>query len=348
MLSEKRMTMRRTGPFLLVGLLVFVVYLYFFIGIPEMLTIIKGVDLFYYLLAVAVLLLNMLVSSLIWQYFLRPLSVNIPLRKTFLLSWVGAFVDLLVPAESISGDASKVYLMSKESGENTGKVVASVVSHRILSMIVTLSTLIISSLSLLILQYELHVLVLILILLVAIGTAISLIFMVLLCIREQLTQRLIDLLLRFFVFISRGRLDLASLRSKAKTVLDAFHQSIEVLGRNPRSLVRPVFFSIISWFLGVLLSFLVYVSLGHPVSFVLLTIVYSISCTIQNIPMGVPGEVGLVEVVMTNLYGLLGVPYDISAAATVLMRVLTVWFKLLIGFVVIQRFGIKTLMGGSR
>ena len=348
MLSEKRVTARRTIPFLLIGLLIFVAYLYFFIGIPEMLTVMQRVNLFYYLLAVAVLLLNMLVSSLIWQYFLRPLSVNAPLKKTFLITWIGAFVDLLVPAESISGDASKVYLMSKESGANTGKVVASVVSHRILSMITTLSTLIISSLSLLILQYELNTLVSIVIFLVAIGTVTSLILIVLLCIREQLTRKLIDLLLRFFVFISRGRLDIANLRIKAKKALDAFHQSIEVLRRNPKSLVRPAIFSIISWFLGVLLSFIVYISLGRPVSFVLLSIVYSITCSLQNIPMGVPGEVGFVEVVMTNLYGLLGVPYDLSAAATVLIRFLTVWFKLLIGFVVVQRIGIKTLMGGAR
>ncbi len=341
------MTTRRTIPFLLIGLLIFVAYLYFFIGIPEMLTVMQRVNLFYYLLAVAILILNMLVSSLIWQYFLRPLSVNAPLKKTFLITWIGAFVDLLVPAESISGDASKVYLMSKESGENTGKVVASVVSHRILSMIVTLSTLIISSLSLLILQYELNSLVSILIVLVAIGTVASLILIVLLCIREQLTRKLIDLLLRFSVFISRGRLDIANLRFKAKKALDAFHQSIEILRRNPRNLVQPAIFSIISWLLGVLLSFIVYISLGHPVSFVPITIVYSITCTIQNIPMGVPGEVGFVEVVMTNLYGLLGVPYDISAAATVLIRFLTVWFKLLIGFVLVQRIGIKTLLGGA-
>ncbi len=347
MFSEKRMTARRTVPLLLIGLLIFVAYLYFFIGIPEMLAVMQRVNLFYYLLAVVVLLLNMLVSSLIWQYFLRPLLVNVPLKKTFLITWIGVFVDLLVPAESISGDASKVYLMSKESGENTGKVVASVVSHRILSMIITLSTLIISSLSLLILQYELNTLVSIVIFLVIIGTVISLILIVLLCIREQLTRKLIDLLLRFAVFISRGRLDIANLRFKAKKALDAFHQSIEVLRRNPKSLIRPTIFSMISWFLGVLLSFVVYISLGHPVSFVPLIIVYSITCSLQNIPIGVPGEVGFVEVVMTNLYGLLGVPYDISAAATVLIRFLTVWFKLLIGLIIVQRIGIKTLIGGA-
>jgi len=332
----------------MIGLLIFVGYLYFFVDIPEMLTIIQRIDLFYYSLAVIVLLLNMLAYSLTWQYFLRSLSVNVPFRKTFLFTWIGVFVDLLIPAESISGDVSKAYLMTKESGENAGKVVASVMGHRILSMTITLSTLIISSLSLFILQYELPAFASNLILLVALGTAISLIFIVFLSIKEQLTQKLIDLLLRFSAFILRGHLKLTSLRSKAKKALSAFHQSIEVLGRNPRNLIRPMFFSIASWFLSVLLSFLVFVSLGHPVSFVLLTIVSSISVSIQNIPIGVPGEVGLVEIVMTSLYGLLGVPVGISAAATVLIRVLTVWFRLLLGLVAVQWIGVKALTSQTK
>ncbi|MGQ9459865.1 MAG: lysylphosphatidylglycerol synthase transmembrane domain-containing protein [Candidatus Bathyarchaeaceae archaeon] len=351
MIPEKRVLMKKSLSLLLVGLLIFVGFLYFFVDIPEMLTKIQGVNLFYYSLAVVVLLLDMLAYSLTWHYFLRPLSVKVPFRKTFLFTWIGVFVDLLIPAESISGDATKAYLMSKDSGENAGKVVASVVGHRILSMVITLSTLIISSISLLILRCKLPVVVSNLILLVAVGTAISLVFIFLLCIKEQLTQKLIDLLLRFFVFISRGRLKLTSLRAKATKSLCVFHESIELLGRNPRSLVRPVFFSVAGWFLSILLSYLVFVSLGHSVSFIFfisIMIVFSISVTIQNFPIGVPGEVGLIEIVMTSLYGLLGVPLGISAAATVLIRVLTVWFKFFIGFMIAQWIGIKVLIGGSR
>jgi uncharacterized protein (TIRG00374 family) len=348
MLPEKRMTVRRTLPFLLIGLLIFIAYLYFFVGIPEMLSSIQRIDLFYYLLAVVALLLGMLAYSLTWQNFLQSLSVKISLRKTFLFSWIGIFVDLLIPAESISGDATRVYLMTRESGENTGKIVASVMGHRILSMVITLSTLIIGSVSLFVLRYELPTFVSNLILFVTMGTTISLVFIFLLCIREQLTQKLVDLMLRFFVFILRGRLKLTTLRSKARKGLAVFHQSIDALGGNPRNFVRPAFYSIVSWFFSVLLSFLVFVSLDNPLSFLLVAIVYSVSCAIQNIPLGVPGEVGLVEIVMTTLYGLLGVPVAISAAATVLIRILTVWLRLLLGFVAVQWIGIKTLIGSSR
>jgi len=348
MIPEKRVLMKRSLPFLLIGLLIFIAYLYFFVDINEMIAIVKGINLFYYSLAVGVLLLNTVFFSLAWQYLLRPLSVNVPFRKTFLFDLIGSFVDILVPAESISGDVSKVYLMSKGSGENAGKVVASIVSHRILSMIITLSSLIIGSTSLFIMQYKLPSFVLNLILLVVIGIMMSLVFMFLICSKEQLTQKIIDSLLRFFNFVLRGRLKLTSLRSKARKALRVFHQSMEFLGGNPRSLVWPVIFSVVAWILSILLSFLVFVSLDHPVSFSVVIIVYSIGCTIQTIPLGIPAEVGPVEIVMISLYALLGVPAGISAAATVLVRIITVWFKLFLGFVAFQWVGIKTLTGGSR
>ena len=79
MVPEKQLSLKRTVPFLLVGILIFVAYLYFFVGIPEIVTIIQSVNLVYYFLAVAVLFLNMLTNSLTWQYFLRLLSNKVPL-----------------------------------------------------------------------------------------------------------------------------------------------------------------------------------------------------------------------------------------------------------------------------
>lgn len=337
-LPEKSKTLRRTVPLLLVGLVIFVAYLYFFVDIPEMIVIIQQINIFYYSLAIAVLLLNMLAYSLTWHYILRPLSIKVSFMKTMMITWVGAFVEFFVPSESIGEDVSKSYLMAKESGENTGKVVASVLGQRIISMVVTLIVLIVCSLSLLSSQHAIPSSVSILMALVSVGTAIPLIFIFLLCVKEQLSHRLIDLLLRFCVFISRGRLNLENLRSKAKNALESFHQSIGFLGKNPRSLIQPLFFALASYFLSVLVSYFVFASLGYTVSFVLLTIVYSLSRSLQSIPTMLPGEVGFIEPVMTSLYiALLGPQAAaISAAATVLTRVLWVWLRLPLGFIALQ------------
>ncbi|HDQ05317.1 MAG TPA: flippase-like domain-containing protein [Candidatus Bathyarchaeota archaeon] len=343
MVTESGLKLRKTVPFLLLGVLVFVAYLHFFVGIPEILAIIRHVDLFCYGLAVAVLFLNMAVNSLTWQYLLSPLSVKVSFRKNFLFTWIGFFVDLLVPAESISGDATKAYLMTKESNENGGKVLASVVSHRILLMVTALVSLIVSFVWLYVLNIEVPVLVSGLVLLIIVGTAVSLFFIFLFSLKERLAQKLIDAVLRFVSFVTRGRLDIDRLRATAVKALSAFHGSIDVLLRKPRSLVLPIVFSVIGWFFSVLLSYLVFVSLGQHVDFAVIVVVHSVSMSIQSIPLGIPGEVGVVDTAMTWLFTLLTVESVVAAAATVLIRLLWVWLRIAIGFVAVQWIDLKDL-----
>jgi uncharacterized protein (TIRG00374 family) len=343
MVPEKKLSLKRTVPFLLVGIMIFVAYLYFFVGIPEILTIIQSVNLIYYFLAVAVLFLNMLTNSLTWQYLLRPLSIKVPFRKTFLYTWTGVFVDLLVPAESISGDATKAYMMTKRSGENAGKVVASVVGHRILSMIIPLGSLMFSFVLLYVREITVPVVVLGLTLFIIVGTVISLFFIFLFSLKKKLAQRFIGSLLRFLGFVTGGRLNINSIRANAIKALSAFHDSIDTFRKNPKSLVPPILFSLIGWFLSILLSYLVFVSLSQQVDFLIIMVVQSISVTIQSIPLGIPAEVGVVDTAMTWLYGLLAVEFTVGAAATVLIQILRVWLRIAIGFIAVQFIGIKTL-----
>ena len=148
--------------------------------------------------------------------------------------------------------------------------------------------------------------------------------------------------------ISRGRWELTSLRSKAQKMLKAFHRGINILARNPRGLTWPMVFSMIAWLFRLLVAFLVFASVGFKISLSTIIIAYSISNSLQGVPIGIPGEVGFMEIVMTNLYMLLGVPVDISVAATVLTRIITLWFRLVVGYAVVQWIGIKALMGSTR
>jgi uncharacterized protein (TIRG00374 family) len=343
MVSEKQLSLKRMIPFLLVGISIFVAYLYFFVGIPEMIAIIQQVDLFYYVIAVAVLFANMVTYSLTWQFFLRTLSIKVPFKKTFLFTLVSVFVDLLVPAESISGDATKAYLMTKDSGEKGGKVLASVVGHRILHMIIPLGSLIFSFVLLYIRGIEVDFQVVVLITLIIVGIAISMFFIFLFSINEKLTQRLIDFLLRFLGFVTRGRLNIDHMRASTIRGLSAFHDSIDTLRTNPKNFVLPALSAISGWFLSIILSYLVFVSLGQQVDFDIIIVVQSVSVNIQSIPVGIPGEVGIVDTTMTWLYTLLAVGPAVGAAATVLIQILRVWLRIIIGFVAVQWIDLKDL-----
>ena len=171
-----------------------------------------------------------------------------------------------------------------------------------------------------------------------IGTTLSIILLIYLCFKVQTTQKVINKILDFVEFISRGRWKSLTLKSKAEKMLTRFHESINNLVRHPKGLILPLIFSLLAWISEVLVSYFVFISLGLNVSFTIIIIVYTLGVTIQHIPVGIPAEVGLTEIFMTSLYVLLGIDLAISATATVLIRLFTVWFRFFVGYASLIRW----------
>ena len=340
---EKSSLIRRGIPLLLIGLFIFLLYLYFFVGITDILVVIQRVNIPYYLLAFASVLASTTFYSLTWQGLLNMLLINAPFRKTFLFTWIGIFVDLLIPAEAISGEISRAYLMSKSLNRNAGGVIASVMGHRVLSMGITLIGLIIG-LILFITKYGASGLILSFVIFIGISTTLSLVLICYLFLSRRTAEKMVNWLINVLTFISGGRWQLNGFKSKAQRLLEEFYQGIEVLSRRPEGLIWPVFLSVTAWFFDLFTVFLVFISLGFKIPWSTILIVYSISTAVQTIPLGIPAELGVAEIVMTSLYTILGIPSMISAAATVLVRVLIVWLRLAIGYVAVQWVGIKILM----
>jgi uncharacterized protein (TIRG00374 family) len=341
---EKRPALKKGIPLLLIGLFAFLLYIHFFVGFTDVLGIFLLANPLYYSLAFIAFLLSITFYSLTWWFLLRILSVKTPFKKPFMFIWVGTFVDILIPAEAISGEVSRAYLMYKDSNENAGKIVASIVGHRILSMATTLGGLIGAS-AVFLLKYKPPEIVTTIIVAVALGTALTLFLLLYLILKEKATTRLVDWLVNLLKSIFKGRLKSTWLTSTARRMLKEFHEGIEILGAHPKKLVLPIGFTIAAWLFDTLIAFFVFSSLYTSVPFSALIIVYSISMAVQTIPFGVPGEVGLVEIAMTSLYRLLlpGVPPSTVAAATLLIRALTLWVRLVISGVVVQWVGVKML-----
>lgn len=351
MIPEKGKLLKRFVPFLLAGLFAFVIYIYFFVpgGPLEIVSTLQRTNLFLFLLAAAATMLDVVFFALTWHYFLIPLSVKVPFKKTFMYVWASIFIDLIVPAESVSGEISRAYLMSKETGGETGKIVASLVSHRILAMLVTMGSLITGVFAFFLIGYRLSSpLILNLTLFITVVTIVVAIFLLLLCTRPKWTENMINAAIRCFNFVSRNRWKdkLDGLKLKMGEALKAFHEAIDVLRRKPRNLIEPIIFSIASWTLSMLVSYIVFFSLNYHISFSIVAIVASITVSIKAVPFGIPTEAGVSEIVMTSLYVTLDPAMGIAlaATATVLIRILTGWLRLLIGFAAFQWVGIKTLV----
>ena len=348
-MNERRKVLLRTVPFLVIGISFFVLYLVFFVDIPKMIEIIQHANMIFYSLAAVALLLETFLFSLTWQYLLLPLSVKVPLKKTFAYVWIGAFADLLVPAESVSGEVAKAYLMSKEPNVNPGKVVASLVSQRMLGTITTTATLFIGFFALATLNYSIPNLMLQILLSVTIVSALAFLFILVLCVKEKWTERLISAVMRFVERLSRGRIKLKDFQTKIIEALRVFYESLRTFGSNPIKLVLPILFHVSSWLFSIAIAFLVFVSIGYlepniSILWLKVIVVYALLVAIKSIPIGVPAEVGLPDIIMTTLFILFGIPPNISAAATILTRIITVWLRFFIGFASVQWLGVKAIM----
>jgi len=330
-----------------VGLLAFFLYLYIFnVDIPKIIATAQGIDFSMYSLAIVAVVLQTLFFALSWRSLLSFLSVKLSVAKSFLYVWFGIFMDVLIPAESISGEISRIYLVTREQNGASGKVVASLVVQRLMGMGVNVVSLFIGIFALF-LRGHVNGLVLNLTLFIIVVTTVFLVLLILLCVKEKWTLKIIDAVIRFVEYVGRGRWRLTKVRQEVIKAARMFYSSMKEFGRAPKALFKSLFWNILSWLLSLGVSYFVFLSLeeatGFSVHWSVIIITCSIVTAVKAIPLGVPFEAGLPEITMSTFYILLGVPPDVSATATILTRLLTMWLRFFIGFGVQQWLGIEAM-----
>ncbi|MEM2676580.1 MAG: lysylphosphatidylglycerol synthase transmembrane domain-containing protein [Candidatus Bathyarchaeia archaeon] len=331
----------------LIGIAAFLVYLYLFqVDIPEMVATIQAADTFIYVMAATLIFVDTFFYAMAWHVLLTHLSVKLSVLKAYLYVWYGTFMDLIIPAESISGEISRAYLIAREQGNSvSGKVIASMVAHRLINMVVGLTTLIVG-IGLLLTESSLNSLVFNLSIFLICATLFFLVLLVLLCLKKNWTLGIIDRLLKIFERLIRGKWELTKTRKGIIEAAETFHESMREFGRAPKAVALSMFWSCLSWLSYLAISYMVFMALHFPADSRLWSIVLvtqAIVNAVKSIPVGVPFEVGLPEITMTTLYVVLGVPPDVSAASTILNRLLTVWLRFFVGFTVQQWIEIKAV-----
>ncbi len=343
LVSMKLQISWKTVLFPVLGLLAFFLYLYIFrVDIPTIVATARRIDLFTYSLAVAALVSETFVFSLSWRFLLNFLSVKLSVMKCFLYVWFGIFVDTLIPAESVSGEISRVYLVAREQNGSSGKVVASLVVHRLIGMGINIGGLLVGVVFMAVAQQP-STEVFNLTLFLAIVTTAFLVLLLLLSLKERWTVRILNSVISVVERLWKGRWKFSRIRAEVSEALKMFHSSIREYGRAPKTVVTSLSLCVLSWFLNLSVTYLVFSSMKYTVPWGIIIVTHSIVIAVKSIPLGVPFEAGLPEITMSTLYIFFGVPPGLSATATILNRILTVWLRFFIGFMVQQWLGIKSL-----
>lgn len=335
MVSMKPKITWKTVIFPVIGILAFLIYLYLFnVDIPTIIETVQRIDLSIYILSILFVFVETFFYTLSWQSLLNFLSVKLSIVKVYLYVWYGIFMDISVPAASISGEVSKLYLVTREQSGTSGKVVATLVTQRLISMGTIISSLIIG-IGILSAERPTSGLPFKLTLFFAIATTLFLVLFVLLCFKETWTLKIIDAVIRFVNYVSGGRWNLTKIKEDAIKAARMFHDSMKEFGRAPKTLFTSTLFIVLSWLSSLSIAYLVFLALNFHVQWGVILVTCSIVIVL-------PAR-GLPEIAMTTIYTLLGVPPQISATATILTRILTFWLRFFVGFAAQQWLEIKTI-----
>jgi uncharacterized protein (TIRG00374 family) len=343
--SAKPKLTRKTVLLPLIGLAAFFLYILLFnVNIPEIIATAQTADPVIYSAAVAVSLMEVLFYAVSWRAILDSLYVKISIIRSYLFVWYGIFMDIVIPAESISGELCRVYLVNREQCGTGGKVVASVVTQRLLGMGMNIAFLI-AGISMLLTETQVNPLIFNLILFFTVSIAAILILLLMLSAKENWSLKAINALIKLGEFITRGKWkQLAQFKEEAIKDAKIFHDSMKDFVHKPKTLIVPSVLLAINWVCSMSVPFLVFLSLGYQVPWSIILITSAIVVAVKSIPIGVPFEVGLPEITMTTLYTSMGVPAEISATSTILSRILTLWLRFGIGFAAQQWIELKAVL----
>ena len=291
----------------------------------------KSADPVIYSVAIVFGMLDVLFFTFSWRVLTNHLSIRIPVFRAYLYVWYGIYVDTIVPAQSISGEVTRTYLCTRDKCGPFGKVVASLYTHRLLGMALNVVALI-AGIILLTFGGNVNPLVFNALILVAAAIVGIISLMIILGFKPRWTLKIINFVANLAHKITRGRIKVEKLKEEAIGITEHFHEAMKEFRHNPKALAGSVFYLLISWFFSLSIPYLVFMSLGHPVSLSIIIVTSAIFLAVKAIPIGMPFEVGLPEAVMTTLYISMGIYGPLAATATILTRIITLWFRFFIGF----------------
>jgi uncharacterized protein (TIRG00374 family) len=329
-----------------IGLAVFIVYLYFFAGFKNIVVVLQGINpiqyAFFYALAIGSVLLASFFWLLSWRNVLQKLNVRISVKNAFMYYWTGYFVDLVVPCETVCGELTRLYLVHKETDQDYGIVAAGGIANRIIAYIIVVAGLF-SSAGLLFLKSHIPSVVLSVLILIMVGATVYLAVLLYLALSEKSAEKIASMGLRILRVLRPKKYRSDELSIETKRSLASFYIGFKTFRERPSYLVKPFVYLAISWVFSLLQYVLVFFALGlsgEPFAFFI--IIYFVAGSVTDAAAGF--SVGTLDILLATIFVLYGLNPALSGITAALVRSVTFWSPLLIGYAIVQAFGAKKLL----
>ena len=324
---------------LAVSVLILFVMLYF-VGIDQVIGALKIANLTIIVLAIIVQIFTYFLYTLRWQILNKIAGMDVSIKKLLPMIMVGLAINNITPSGRGGGEPVRAYLLSKDTKEyHFDETFATVVADRALDTFpfVVLAAITIASMALFF-DFDLWLLVVMVLAVIAIiALLVAIIYM---CINPDFGKRvegwIIGLVRRFYKKNSED------LENNIHNSILGFQNTMKMLLSNKKGLVYALFLSFVIWIFEILRVYLVFLAFGANVNIIVIGEVFIVACLVGMIPL-LPGGLGAVDGIMIIFYSAAGIPTSISAAATVIERLISFWMATIIGMVILPYYGASTV-----
>ncbi|WP_298501358.1 UPF0104 family protein [uncultured Methanobrevibacter sp.] len=330
---------RKTVLLLGVSILILLVMLWF-IGIDQVLNALKMANPLIIALAIATQIFTYFLYTLRWQILNKIADMDVSIKKLLPMVLVSLAVNNITPSGRGGGEPVRAYLLS-QSNENYHfeDTLATVVADRALDTFpfVILAAITIASM-VLFFSFDLWLIVVMVLAVIAIVAILCII--IYMCINPGFGNRvegwIIGLVRRFYKKNSEA------LENQIHEAIFGFQQTMKMLISNKKGLVYTVTLSFVIWIFEIIRVYLVFLAFGANVNIIIIGEVFIVACLVGMIPL-LPGGLGAVDGLMIIFYSAAGISTSVSAAATVIERLISFWMTTIIGLVIMPYYGSAVL-----
>ena len=245
-----------------------------------------------------------------FAYYLNVLQIKTERKMSFLI-FLSSFIMSITPGKI--GEVFKSYLLKEHYGTPISKTAPIVFAERITDFI---SLVILSLIGALMYGYGKSLII---------GIGLFFVLVVIIISSKTISYKIIGIFEKFKFF--------SKISNKIHNAYDSIYLMVQI-----KELIITVFLSILAWFFECLGFYLVLNGFGVEnvvyVSIFVATFIYGFA-TIAGAVTMLPGGLGATDASITGLLVLLQIPRNISVASTLIIRVATLWFAVIVGIIAI-------------
>ncbi len=338
--------MKRNGWgifFLVVGVILFVVYLVY-TNPFKVLTEVGRFNLWMFVAAVGVNYVGLFFLSSSWYVLLRILGFKTSLWKAVQFSFVGLFMVWMLPIPS-GFEIVRAYLVKDQKGGNWGKAISSVIVSKVYYFI---SFGLMISIAAIIVRFVYgsaipirHEFIWFAVLFALVNTAMFAIILT--------PKVMMNLYNRSPEWLKKQIEKIIYSEEYGFNGFEEFvyeiNDSLKKLKKRPLENVFSLLLVGFHWSTGAITAYMVAISLNQPINFWVIVLIFAVIEFIQQLNFIIPSGIGIVDAGLAGALVVVGVPLGVAGAISLLTRLATYWFELVLCGIVSFQFGYREALG---